>query len=78
MQANMADDLPYRNAPAKFEYKVWTHFSFAKNNGQTVICKHRMTELKYVGGTTNMSTHFSRHHNITEIGSKSGMPETLI
>ena len=73
---SMADDLPYRNAPAKYNSKVWAHFGFAKHNDKTVICKHCRAELKYVGGTTNMSTHLSRHHKITEIGSKSGMPET--
>jgi len=74
----MADDLPYRNAPAKYKSKVSTYFGFAKNNDKTVICKQCRAELKYVDGTSNISTHLSRHHKITEIGSKSGMPETLI
>lgn len=73
----MADEKPYRDAPAKYKSRVWGHFGFSKLDVKKVICKHCLAEIKYQGGTTNMSTHLSRHHKITEVGSKSGKYKNL-
>ena len=53
--------------------QVWNHFGYKvtySNNGlrskssTEVICKLCQGEFKYIGTTTNMATHLSRHHSI--------------
>lgn len=71
-QRKMSADLPFRNSPAKYKSKVWQHFGFSKTEEKKVICKHCLTAIKYDGGTSNMSTHISRHHKNLDYVAKAG------
>ena len=43
---------------------VWRYFGFSKDDEKIAICKACLSEVKYSGGTTNLSTHLKRHHQI--------------
>lgn len=49
---------------------VWKHFGFYKREGKLdktkAICKICRTAVPYSSATTNLCTHLSRHHKITE------------
>ena len=62
--ATSKQEIKFKNAPAKYTSKVWKHFGFSLTDDNKAVCKLCFAEVKYSGGTTNLSVHLKRHHGI--------------
>lgn len=73
-EESRSESKKLNDAPATFKSKVWTHFGFyssadrAKLDKDYAICKNCFAKVRYMGNTTNLHSHITRHH--PELGEK--------
>lgn len=67
-EKSRSESKKLKDAPSTFKSKVWTYFGFynsadgAKLEKDYAICKNCFAKVRYTGNTTNMHSHFTRHH----------------